>query len=78
MRDLTHLTISPQGLAFNPATGHSFMLNPSGTFILKALQAGHAPHQVVDLLAHEYSLRPDDADRDVSDFISRLRTFGLM
>jgi hypothetical protein len=78
MRSLAQLSINPQGVAFNAATGHSYMLNPSGAFILKALQGGSEPPNVVSMVSERYALLTDDAERDVTDFVGRLRTLGLM
>jgi hypothetical protein len=78
MRSLAQLSINPQGVAFNAATGHSYTLNPSGAFILKALQGGHEPQCVVSMVSERYALLADDAERDVTDFVGRLRTLGLM
>lgn len=78
MRNLSQLSVGPTGMAFNPNTGHSFVLNNSGTFILKALQAGSEPNEVVKMLTEKYSVRWEDAERDVTDFLGRLRTLGLL
>jgi hypothetical protein len=43
MPGLSHLGLSREGLAFNPATGDAFLVNESGAAILRALadpQAG--------------------------------------
>ncbi len=78
MRSLAQLSINPQGVAFNAATGHSYMLNPSGAFILKALQTGSEPQHVVAMVSGRYAVLTDDAERDVTDFMGRLRMLGLI
>ena len=78
MRNLSQLSIAPTGMAFNPTTGHSFVLNPTGTFILKSLQSGKEPNEVVQMLTEKYAVRTEDAERDVTDFLGRLRALGLM
>ncbi|HZZ73209.1 MAG TPA: PqqD family protein [Pirellulales bacterium] len=78
MRSLSQLTVGPQGLAFDPASGHSFVLNPSGTILLQALQGGSDTVGAVRLLSEKYALRKEDAERDVTDFMSCLRTLGLI
>ena len=78
MRSLSQLSVGPTGMAFNPTTGHSFVLNPTGAFILKALQAGKEPNEVVRMLTDKYTVRLEDAERDVTDFLGRLRVLGLM
>ena len=78
MRRLANLTLSPEGLAFNPATGDSFAVNEAGLLILKALQAGGGPDEAVGVLAETYQVPREEAHRDVLDFHQRLRSLGLL
>ena len=78
MRSLSHLSLSPEGLAFNPATGDAFMVNESGATILRAIQSGASLSDIVHMLTDTYSLPVEDAQRDVFDFHDRLRSLGLV
>jgi coenzyme PQQ synthesis protein D (PqqD) len=78
MRSLSGLSLSPEGLAFNPATGDTFMVNESGAAILKAIQGGAGLGDVVRLLTDSFSAPRDVAERDILDFQDRLRSFGLL
>jgi hypothetical protein len=64
-------------MAFDPTTGDTFMVNDSGSRILKALQTGSSEEEVVGMLREEYPVTLEDAERDVTDFRGRLRTLGL-
>ncbi len=78
MRNILHLTLSPEGFAFNPVTGDSFVVNEVGLLILEKLQSGGAPDDAVVALTETYQLPHDQAARDVLDFRDRLRSLGLL
>jgi hypothetical protein len=78
VRSLANLSLSPEGLAFNPATGDTFMVNETGATILKAIQAGSDLGDIAQVLTNTYALPPETAQRDVFDFHDRLRSFGLV
>ena len=78
MANLSHLTVSPDGVAFNPTNGDTFMLNKSGLVILKILQAGGGEQEAVLALTEVYQVPTDQAQHDVVDFQGRLRSFGLL
>jgi hypothetical protein len=77
MDRITRLAISPQGLAFDPETGDSFTLNPTGRSALTALAAGHQPERVAAALAEEFGVSLERAKRDLEDFLGRLRQLQL-
>jgi hypothetical protein len=78
MANLAHLTVSPEGVAFNPATGDTFMVNKAGQLILKVLQGGGDRDEAVRTLTDTYEVTAEQAQRDVVDFQGRLRSFGLL
>ena len=78
MSSLSHLTVSPEGIAFNPTNGDTFMLNKSGLLVLKVFQSGGGQDEAVRTLIEVYQVPPDHAQRDVGDFQGRLRSFGLL
>lgn len=75
---LRHLAISDSGFVFDPITGFTFSLNPTGLFILRQLKDGCSVEQVVVLLQREFDSEADDLVRDVDDFVRRLRDQGLL
>lgn len=77
MRGLLRLTLPSDGIAFDPTTGDTFVVNDSGSRILKAFQTGSTQEEVVGFLRDEYLMTREDAECDVTDFHGRLRTLGL-
>jgi hypothetical protein len=70
------LAVSETGFVFDPRTGHSFTVNPTGLFALRALQAGRPLSEVVTQLAQEYPEAPS-LEEDLQGFVRQLATFGL-
>jgi len=78
MQRLARLAINDEGFVFDPATGDSFLVNFSGRMILRLLGQGKNDQAIVDLLTTEYGLEEKDAERDVTDFRSQLKTLGIL
>ena len=78
MPSLSRLSVSPEGLAFDPATGDTFLLNPTALLIVKTFQSGGDQAEVVRVLTERYQVAATDAERDVADFRGRLKTLGFL
>ena len=50
MRQLKDLAISDSGFLFDPYTGLTFSVNPSGKFLLEELRAGRDPSRLAPAL----------------------------
>jgi PqqD family protein of HPr-rel-A system len=75
---LRELALSDSGFVFDPLTGHTFTVNPSGLFMLRLLKDGVEESRVAAKLAEQFELDPgEDPARDVQDFILQLRECGL-
>lgn len=77
MDRLARLAVSPQGMAFDPETGDSFTLNPTGRTVLNGLLAGEEPEAIAAALAKEHGVDPQRCLRDVEDFLACLRRLQL-
>lgn len=76
---LRELAVSDAGFVFDPVTGHTFNVNQTALAVLRALKEGHAPEAVVASVRDGFELEPeDDVQRDVDEFIARLRDQGLV
>jgi hypothetical protein len=75
---LSRLTLPCEGVAFDPTTGDTFMVNDSGTWILKAFQIGHSKSEIIRMLRDEFQISQEDAERDVTDFHGRLQHLHLV
>jgi PqqD family protein of HPr-rel-A system len=78
MPGLSRLSVSPEGLAFDPSTGDTYTVNATGLLILRTLQDGGSQEDVVRVLTEKYQVSLADAQRDVADFQGRLRSLGLL
>jgi len=71
------LRVNDQGTLFDPETGDTFILNPSGLEIFKRLQLGLEPDALYQELLQEYELERENFDRLLIDFASLLKPFQL-
>jgi PqqD family protein of HPr-rel-A system len=78
MNRLGQLALSEEGFIFDPMSGQSFQVNATGIAIFKALRENPRPPEIAVMLTETYDVLPEEADRDVSDFVERLRAYGLM
>jgi PqqD family protein of HPr-rel-A system len=76
---LRELALSDSGFVFDPSTGHTFTVNPSGLDILRWLKDGAEPEEIAQRLADQFELEPgEDPARDVQDFLMQLRECGFI
>ncbi|MCC6899182.1 MAG: HPr-rel-A system PqqD family peptide chaperone [Polyangiaceae bacterium] len=76
---LRQLAISDSGFVFDPTTGHTFTVNPSGALVIAALKEGHGQDEVVRRLQGAFELDgTEDLSREVEDFMARLAENGLL
>jgi hypothetical protein len=77
MSHLQHLAINKDGFVFDPTTGESFTVNGTGLVILEGMMAGNATEDIVEDIIDRFDVTPAEVQRDLMDFIDRLRTFRL-
>ena len=78
MERIRALALNPDGFAFDPTTGESFTLNPTGLRVLEGLRDGLTPEQISSSLTEEFDIPESEANRDVADFMDHLRAFRLL
>ncbi len=78
MQRLRSLALNPDGFVFDPTTGESFTLNPTGLALLEGLRDGLSPIELTARLTDKFEVTAEDASRDVDDFLDHLRTFRLL
>ena len=64
------LRISDQGMVFDPSTGESFTLNPTGLAILKMMNEGTGENRIFELMCKDYQITRTEFDRHFLDFIN--------
>ena len=76
---LRDLAVSDSGFVFDPMTGYTFTVNPTGLFVLQALKKGEALDAIAKRLPEEFDLEGgEDVSRDVDEFLARLREHGIV
>lgn len=67
-----------------PVTGHVmdlesiYVLNPVASRIWGLLRAPVTPEQLADAIADEFDVSPQDASRDIAEFLDSLSARGLI
>jgi PqqD family protein of HPr-rel-A system len=75
---LKELMINDEGFAFDPRTGNTYTMNPTGLLIVNAVKAGANVDQVLDSVAARYEVDRQTADRDLEVFFNELQRNKLI
>ena len=78
MSRLQHLAINNEGFIFDPTSGESFTVNQTGLVILNGLKENKSQEKIIQDLKEKFDFFPEDIERDVDDFLSRLRSMRLL
>lgn len=76
---LKDVAISDSGFLFDPYSGFTFSLNPTGKFILERLRDGLEPEAIEAQLRQDFDV--DDAEdlrRDLHEFVLQLRDQAIL
>ena len=73
-----HLALSDTGFLFDTRTGHTYSLNRTGTFLLRALMDGTETDALPARLCEAFEVDEETARRDAEQFLFRLRDLGLL
>jgi len=77
MQVISQLVLDENNMAFHPMMGNSYQLNSIGKEILNMLKQHKAKDEIIEILAKEYDIAPHELFIDISDFISKLKVYGL-
>ena len=78
MERLARLALNDEGFVFDPATGTSYTVNPTGLLVLRALRDGLEPEAVCERLCETFGAEPAAARRDANAFRKELVRLGLV
>lgn len=71
------LAISDTGFVFDPRTGHSYNVNPTGLAILRALKEGATLETVARRLRDEFDIGPAPLDDHLREFLAQVRSYAI-
>jgi PqqD family protein of HPr-rel-A system len=75
---LKNLAISETGFVFDPRSGATYSLNPTGLAVVAALRDGASVEGAVERLRASFQEVDDNVRNDVTDFLQVLRQNGLL
>ena len=75
---LNHLIIDENNMAFDPTVGSSYQLGGSAQEILELLKEGKNKDEIINVLADKYNTPKEDLYIDISDFLTKLKVYGLI
>ncbi len=55
-----------------------FVVTETGAFIWEHLESAESDAEVVDKLLEEYEIDRETAEKDVTDFLGKLRQYGII
>lgn len=73
-----NIAISENGFLFNPTTGDSYSVNPTGVTIVNLLKENKNLLEIQQALVNEYDIDETTVEKDLYDFISVLRNHKLI
>jgi PqqD family protein of HPr-rel-A system len=73
-----NLALSETGFLFNPGNGDSFSLNPIALEVVEMLKAGKDEAAIHAALLTAYAVDADTLEKDLYDFLNRLRQYKLL
>lgn len=73
-----NLALSETGFLFNPGNGDSFSLNPIALEVVEMLKAGKDEAAIRAALFAAYAVDADTLEKDLYDFLNRLRQYKLL
>jgi hypothetical protein len=77
MQIVSQLVLNENNIAFHPVVGNSYQLSDSGARIVNLLKQHKTKNEIIEILAKEYGVNKNEIFIDVSDFIAKLRVYGL-
>lgn len=78
MNRLNQLAINDEGFIFDPLTGESFTVNSTGLFIIRELKKGKRDDEILNGLLEEFNLSKEVAERDLIDFLEKLKSYKII
>ena len=75
---LRELAISETGFVFDPRTGATYSVNPTGLVVLQGLREGMNGGAIAASISEKFGVSVREAEVDLSDFVQTLRQYALV
>jgi prephenate dehydrogenase len=77
MKIIDQLILDENNIAFHPMMGNSYQLNDIAKEILVLLKLHKTKDEIVEELSKVYDTNKKELFIDISDFISKLKVYGI-
>ena len=77
MKIISQLVLDENNIAFHPAMGNSYQLNDTGSLVVNLLKQHKTTDEIIEELSTTFGISKKDLFVDMSDFITKLRLYGL-
>ncbi len=78
MNTIDQLVLDENNILFYPMMGNSYQLNNLGNEIVTSLKQHKTKDEIIEALAVKYEVSKSELFIDVSDFLSKLKIYGLL
>jgi hypothetical protein len=78
MSALNDLIVDENSMAFHPMMGNSYQLNEISKDIISLLKQNRSKAEIIEALSEDYEVSKEELFIDVSDFLSKLKVYGLL
>lgn len=77
MNAIDELVVDESNILFHPMMGNSYQLNDVSSEIINLLKEHKSKDEIIEALALKYDVSENELFIDVSDFLSKLKIYGL-
>ena len=75
---LPDLLLNVRGFAFDPGSGETFQLSPTGLRIVRLLQQDTPQEAILGHMLEEFDVDQNTATRDLADFLRSIEQLGWL
>ena len=78
MKIKKNIAVSETGFVFDPTSGESYSINPTGQQIIALLKEDKSPKEISAIMCGEYEIDEASFEKYYYDFMGMLRQFQLI
>ena len=78
MKIKSNIALSESGFIFNPNTGESFTLNPTGQQLFDLVREGKDYSDILEYFLENYETEESIFEKDFEDFIHMMTSYQMM
>jgi hypothetical protein len=78
MKIKSNIALSESGFIFNPNTGESFTLNPTGHELFMLIREGKDYHEIKEYILENFDTEETTFEKDFEDFIHMMTSYQMM